>query len=125
MENNLVGWFEIPVQNMDRALEFYNHVFNLELNSMMVGTQEMAMFPFNPEGKGSSGSLVKLEEFYVPSKDGVVIYFTCPDIDGSLQRVKEKGGQVLQEKKQISPEHGYMGLMLDSEGNRIALHSNS
>lgn len=74
---------------------------------------------------GAGGCLIHHPDYYVPSKDGVVIYFTAWSGDAAIElsRVEAAGGKVLQEKKMISPEHGFMGLILDTEGNRIAVHS--
>ena len=86
---------------------------------------DMAWFPYNMEAYGSAGSLVYMPEFYKPSADGTVVYLTANsgDLATELSRVEAAGGKVLMEKKQISEEHGFMGLFLDSEGNRVALHS--
>ncbi len=118
---NPITWIEVPVTNMDRAMAFYNHVFSWELKPMAVGDLVMAWFPVG-EGYGSGGSLVQ-HESYVPGSEGAVIYFACDEVSAAIERVKDLGGTVIQEKKQISEEHGYMGLIFDSEGNRIALHS--
>ncbi|MDX2002075.1 MAG: VOC family protein [Chitinophagales bacterium] len=123
MDYNVVGWFEIPVTDMDRALRFYENVFQVKMQRQQFGDEDMAWFPFI-EGKGASGSLVKQPEFYRPSKDGILIYFTAPEgITPELERVKENGGTVLLDRKLIAEDIGYMALFLDTEGNRIALHS--
>lgn len=123
-KSNPVSWFEIPVTDMDRAISFYNQVFDYALSKAEMGPLTMAWFPFDSKLSGCSGSLVFNPAFYIPTNDrGVVIYFACEDVSVTLEKVKVAKGSVLQEKKQISPEHGYMGLFLDSEGNRIALYS--
>ena len=125
MKNNAVGWFEIPVENMDRAIDFYEKVFDLKMDHQQFGTIEMAWFPWNQEGTGSPGSLVYMPDFYKPSTDGVLIYLTAHsgNLSNELARVEMAGGKILQGKKQISEEYGYMALVIDTEGNRIALHS--
>lgn len=124
MEQNIVGWFEIPVTDMQRAKAFYEGVLETEIKVMDMGELTMGWFPMVPSAPGSPGALVKHAEFYFPSDSkGVLVYLSCPDVQVCLDRVKAAGGKVLQEKKQISEEYGYMGLLLDSEGNRIALHS--
>jgi predicted enzyme related to lactoylglutathione lyase len=74
---------------------------------------------------GAPGSLAFLKDSYRPSQDGVLIYFTAfsGDLSIELSRVEAAGGKVLQPKRLISEEIGYMGVFLDTEGNRIALHS--
>jgi len=83
---------------------------------------EMAFFP--GEGKGSvSGALCKGPD-YTPSTEGALIYLNGnPDLDVVLGRVPNAGGVILLQKVEISPEYGYMAYFLDTEGNKIALHS--
>ncbi|MFD2512589.1 VOC family protein [Pontibacter locisalis] len=124
-KNNAVSWFEIPVKDMQRAITFYNQVFGYELEHHVFGDEEMAWFPFKEDGTGASGSLVKNEEFYKPSVNGILVYFSSPsgDLATELAKVESAGGRVLQAKKLITEEIGYMGLFLDTEGNRLAIHS--
>jgi uncharacterized protein len=123
MKHVVVGWFEIPVKNMERAVAFYEAVFDCKLERHQMGPIDMAWFPWDHEKGGAGGSLVKNEEFYTPSEDGVQVYFSSEDVKTELARIKKAGGEVLQSKTLISPEVGYMALFIDSEGNRIALHS--
>jgi len=125
MKHNIVGWFEIPVSDMNRAIRFYETVFNLKLDHQLLGPLEMAWFPWVENGMGSGGSLVFSEKNYKPSPDGVLIYLSSQsgDIEEELRIVEKEGGKVLMPKTQISPEIGYMGLFLDTEGNRIAIHA--
>lgn len=125
MKNNMVGWFEVPVTNMERAIVFYEKVFEIKLERHQMGPLDMAWFPWIPEGLGSGGSLVHYPAAYKPSTDGILIYFTAHsgDLANELSRIEAAGGQVLQGKTQISEDHGYMALFIDSEGNRVALHS--
>ena len=120
----MVGWFEIPVTDMDRARTFYETVFEVGIQVHQIGELEMGWFPMADGKKGAAGSLVKHPDFYHPSSTaGVVIYFSCKDVAVSLERVSRAGGTVLQPKKAVGEGYGYMGLFLDTEGNRIALHS--
>jgi len=125
MKNNAVGWFEIPVNEMERAVKFYETVLDLKIERHLMGPLEMAWFPMVENGGGAAGSLVKHPDYYIPSANGVLIYLTAHsgDLSNELARVKEAGGKVIQNKTQISEEYGYMALILDSEGNRVALHS--
>jgi predicted enzyme related to lactoylglutathione lyase len=123
MKHVVVGWFEIPVKNMERAMAFYEAVFDCKLERHQMGPIDMAWFPWDHEKGGAGGSLVKNEEFYTPSEDGVQVYFSSEDVKTELARIKKAGGEILQSKTLISPEVGYMALFTDSEGNRIALHS--
>ncbi|MCK8524261.1 hypothetical protein M0D21_21965 [Aquimarina sp. D1M17] len=71
----------------------------------------------------STGTLVKADEHYSPSRNGVLVYFACEDVGNEIGRVEAAGGTVVSGKKQISENNGYMAYFVDSEGNRIALHS--
>ena len=124
LNSNPVGWFEIPVSDMERAVKFYETVFSFNLEIQNFGGFEMAWFPY-ADKPGAPGSLVHDEKFYKPSQDGVLIYFSSPsgDLKNELDKVESAGGKVLMQKKNISEEIGFMGMISDTEGNRIALHS--
>ena len=123
----MVGWFEIPVTDMDRAVKFYTKVFNIEIAVQQFGPTAMGWFPFpeDKNAKGAGGSLIHNPEHYKPSQDGALVYFTSRsgDINDELSRVVTAGGRILKAKTQISEDHGFMALIIDTEGNRIALHS--
>lgn len=123
MKQNMVGWFEIPVLDMDRAKAFYEDVFQIELSIHDFGGFLMGWFPFDEGKPGAAGTLVK-QDSYVPSQEGTLIYFSSENVQNEVSRIDSAGGKVIQEKTQISPEHGYMAVFLDSEGNKVALHSN-
>jgi len=124
MKNQAIGWVEVPVIDMERAIKFYETVFDFKIERHQMGDQDMGWFPWVEGGTGSGGSLVKHPD-YVPSKEGVFVYFTCHsgDLSNELSRVEEAGGIVLKDKRKISDEHGYEARILDTEGNRLALHS--
>jgi predicted enzyme related to lactoylglutathione lyase len=123
--NNVVGWFEIPVSDMERAIKFYEAVFGYKLKRNQMGPLDMALFPWTDDRPGSAGSLVYDEEFYKPSQDGTLVYFTAHsgDLKDELSRVEAAGGKVIQPKTLITEDAGYMALFVDTEGNRVALHS--
>lgn len=124
MKKVTVGWFEIPVNDMDRAIAFYEKIFDCKLDKQVMGDFQMAWFPWGDDGKGAGGSLVYHKEFYGTSGHaGALIYFSSEDCEVELGRVAEAGGEVQIPKRLIAPDIGYMGVFLDSEGNRIAIHS--
>ena len=116
---NPVGYFEIPVTDLDRAVKFYESVFGLKMELGTIDNIEMAFFPFNDSGSGITGALAK-GSIYKPSKEGALIYFNTDSIDEVLQRVKDNGGKTLYPKTSVG-EYGYVAEFEDSEGNRIAL----
>jgi predicted enzyme related to lactoylglutathione lyase len=120
-DSNPVTWFEIPVTDMQRARAFYEHVLAVKLQPLNFGPLEMAMFPTRPGTSGAAGALMKGQGFQ-PSQQGVQIYFVTPDVDGTLRRVQDRGGQVLLPKTQIGL-FGFIASFKDSEGNRIGLRS--
>ncbi|GAB3234105.1 VOC family protein [Algoriphagus aestuariicola] len=126
MKKVTVGWFEIPVNDMDRAITFYENVFDCKLDKQVMGDFEMAWFPWGDDGKGAGGSLVYHKDFYETSNfAGTLVYFSSEDCAVQLAKVETAGGKVQIDKKLIAPDIGYMGVFLDSEGNRIAIHSRS
>lgn len=123
---NTLNWFEIPVTDMERAIKFYSTVFDISLESLEFGGMPMAFFPYEPNSGKLSGALIK-SEMHVPSaSDGPVLYLNAdPDLADSLGKVEAAGGSIIMPKTQISEENGYMAFFVDTEGNRMAMHSNS
>ena len=112
-------WFEIPVTDFDRAKKFYETIFLTELFVNDFGSFKMGIFPHK-----DVGCAICFGEWYKPSSDGTLVYLDAnPDLKETLNRIESAGGKIIQEKKQISEEHGFMALFIDSEGNRMALHS--
>lgn len=120
---NAVAWFEIPAKNLSRAKKFYESIFGIEMIDMdMDSDLKMTMFPVEEGGVG--GALCEHKEYYKPSRDGALVYISAnPDLQTVLNRVEKNGGKILQPKTKITDEYGYMAILQDTEGNRIALHS--
>src|ERR1700682_1866639 len=115
MKEHAIAWFEIATADFERAIKFYEDIFQFKMNRMPLGQgPRMAAFPVNP-AVGVSGALCHHPEWYKPSQTGTLVYLNAnPD----LAAVK-----AVLPKTQISPEYGYMAVFLDTEGNRVALHS--
>ena len=121
MAQNPVGWFEIYVQDMERARTFYASVLQVELQDLKNPGMDMWTFPMNPTGARASGALVKTPG--IPSGgNSTLVYFHCEDYATEAGRVVEAGGQV-QKKKFSIGEYGFIALALDTEGNMFGLHS--
>ena len=121
MEHNPVGWFEIYVQDMDRARTFYETVFETKLEKLGSPGIEMWTFPMATDRSGCAGALVKAPGIE-SGGNSVMVYFSCADCAVEAGRVAKAGGKVRREKASIG-EYGFMALALDSEGNLIGLHS--
>jgi uncharacterized protein len=123
-KHNIVGWFDIPVVDMARAMKFYKQVFGFEFQKMEMPGMEYQVFPYIEKAIGSGGALVKSPQLK-PSKDGAMLYFTAFSGDAAIElgKVSKAGGKVLMPKTLIKEDIGYMGVFLDTEGNRIAVHS--
>lgn len=118
---NAINWFEIPATNLVRAKEFYSKVFSTEMTEQEIQGIQMAFF--NAEDNGVSGALCA-GEGYEPSTKGTLPYLNGgTDLDQYLTRVPEAGGEIIMPKTKVSEEVGFIAMFLDSEGNRIALHS--
>jgi predicted enzyme related to lactoylglutathione lyase len=122
-ETNSINWFEIPVTDLQRAKHFYQVAFSIHMEDMDMPGTEMSGFPGDMGNGKVSGALVK-SDYSIPSPDGILIYMNAnPDMADVLQRIESEGGKINMGKTLISPEIGYMASFIDSEGNRIGLHS--
>ncbi|SHJ44423.1 hypothetical protein SAMN04487911_12151 [Arenibacter nanhaiticus] len=119
--NNPVQWFEIATTDLERAKEFYAKVFNLEFQFIEMPDSKMYMFG-EPNKIGSAGSLVQSKD-NKPSAKGTLIYFSCEDVAIEAGRIEEAGGKLLLPKTAIG-EFGFFTHFIDTEGNKIGLHSN-
>jgi predicted enzyme related to lactoylglutathione lyase len=121
MASNPVGWFEIYVQDMQRARRFYESVFEAKLQKLNAPSPEMWAFPMETTGFGASGSLVRMPGF--PSGgNSTLVYFRCEDCAVEAARVTRAGGRIQREKTSIG-EYGFIALAYDTEGNMFGLHS--
>jgi len=120
MAINLLCWTDIPVTDLDRAIAFYSAVLDGAVTKQAHEGYEMGVLPHsgdNPAGCLAPGPQNK------PSRTGPLIYLSVNGrLDDALKKAGSGGGEVLEPKHQIGP-WGYRAVILDSEGNRIALHS--
>lgn len=118
--HNRAVWFDIPVANLERAQKFYAAVLALPVSLEDFGGFRFCVIDHE---QGNGGCLV--EEPKSVTKGGVLLYLNANGrIRDAVAQVKAHGGQVVEDVKSIGP-HGFRAVMIDSEGNRIALHSES
>lgn len=118
---NALNWFEIPASDFERARKFYNAIFDFELSTDMDPGEgySMGMFPY----QDGVGGAIMSGEGYLPSAEGAVVYLNAgDDLNGALGRIEAAGGQVVMPKTSIG-ENGYIAYFIDSEGNKVGLHS--
>jgi uncharacterized protein len=122
---NAISWFEIPTIDLDRAQKFYETIFGTSLIPLDLENIKMRMFPIENQMSGIGGAICYNKDFYKPSStDGPLIYLNGnPDVQNILDKIESAGGKIMVPKTQISPEYGHMAVFIDTEGNRIALHS--
>lgn len=124
MAANPVNWFEIYVQDMDRARKFYETVLDTQLQSLPGGPDgelNMQAFPMAGEAPGATGALVRAEGVD-SGNNSTLVYFSCADCAQEESRVEAAGGSVERAKTSIG-DYGFVTLARDTEGNRFGLHS--
>jgi uncharacterized protein len=120
MKSNSIVWCEIYVQDMERAKNFYESVFQMQLEKLESPGMDMWAFPMAMDKVGASGALVQMEGVK-PGGSATILYFHCDEIATELERVVAAGGQIQQPKMSIG-QYGFMALIVDTEGNMIGLH---
>ncbi len=122
---NAISWFEIGATDLDRATKFYETIFGVKLNPLDLPNIKMRMFPLENMLTEVGGAIVDSGGFHKPSAtDGPLIYLNGnPDVQNVLDKVEVAGGSIIVPKTEISPEYGFMAVIIDTEGNRIGLHS--
>lgn len=125
-ETNILTWFEIPVTELQRAKRFYETILDIEMMERKDGADEAAFFPFNPDviqaTSGRVTGVLSKSSRNKPSGNGTIVYINAsPHLQTVLDKVEPAGGKILSPAIKIPP--GYIVVILDSEGNRIGLHS--
>jgi predicted enzyme related to lactoylglutathione lyase len=123
-QTNAINWFEIPATDLARAKQFYERIFEIEMQEMEMDGMKYAMFPFDPiQGKVSGG--LAQSPMHTPGNTGSIMYLNAnPDLQLVLDRVQAAGGIISMPKTSIG-QNGFMAFITDSEGNSVALHSNT
>ena len=120
--SNPIQWLEIATTDLERAKTFYADVFKLEFQYIEMPDSKMYMFGA-PGEIGSAGSLMWSEQTK-PGTDGSTVYFSCENISNELRRIEDAGGQIVIPRTDIG-EFGFFAQFIDTEGNRVGLHSNN
>lgn len=121
MNNNLVCWFEIYVQDMERAKAFYEGVFGRPLSRIDSPELELWAFESDPATPGAGGALAQ-RPGVASGGNSTLVYFACKDCAVEAARVPSHGGTVVKAKTSIGA-YGYFALVTDTEGNMIGLYS--
>ena len=117
-----ISWFEIPALDFEQAVNFYNHIFSIEMEC--VKTEENAM-AFFPTSKGAGGAIIT-GPGSIPSDTGPLIYLNGGnDLNDVLNKVEAAGGRIIMPKTFIAEDSGYFAIFIDSQGNKLALQSNN
>lgn len=117
---DFMSWFEIPALNFDKAVAFYDHIYNIKMDRVTNASHSMAVFPSN----GGVGGAVVHGPGSVPGQSGPLVYLNAgKDLDAILSRIPDAGGRVIMPKTFINEESGYFAIFIDSEGNKLALHA--
>jgi predicted enzyme related to lactoylglutathione lyase len=124
MKTNSAVWFEIYVNDMDRATKFYETVFNVKLETLPTpgdDPMQMKTFPGDMEHYGANGALVKMEGVKAGG-NSTLIYFGSADCTTEENQVEKAGGKIFKPKMSIG-EYGFISLFFDTEGNMVGVHS--
>lgn len=120
---NAINWFEIPSTDFERAVTFYSTILGEIVRKEVVAGIPNGILPYSSDGDGAVGGAIVFDARVTPSMNGVTPYLNCNGIiDDVLARVPAAGGAVLLPRTDIG--FGSIALIVDSEGNRIGLHSN-
>jgi uncharacterized protein len=123
-DTNAINYFEIAATDIKRATKFYETIFEITLRPGDWGGMKMAMFPTDGSNGTVSGALVQ-SQMHIPSAAGAIVYLNGnPDMQLVLDRIEKAGGKITMPKTLIDKQIGYMAYFTDTEGNRVALHSN-
>ncbi len=118
---SFISIFEIPATDFSRAVNFYQLILAIKIEAVDMQGMQMGLFP--TEGQTVSGVITKAEG-YEPSANGVVIYLNGgDDLQYILDKVENNGGEIVVPKTLIDEQSGYFAMFLDTEGNKIGLHS--
>ena len=121
---NAVNWFEIPVKDYERAKQFYSTIMDSKITDLPMPEDNMkyGVFAYDEDNNGVGGAIIE-GEGQNPTTDGATIYLNGGEnLEIALNKVEANGGKVMMPKTDIG-QFGFIAQFLDTEGNRVALHS--
>ncbi len=120
---NAISWFQIPVTNFDRAVKFYATILSAELLQTQAMGSKIAILPHDRESGAVGGALYCGADF-VPNNNGTTVILNGgDDLSPILSKIQDAGGSILLPKTPINNGNGFIAHFIDSEGNRVGLHS--
>ena len=115
-----VNWFEIPALNLERAARFYDEIYDIKMSTSEMNGFSMAFFPT----KNGIGGAIVAGPGCIPGETGTLLYLNGgDDLNQVLNKIENAGGRVVMGKTLINDEAGYFAIFIDTEGNKLALHS--
>ena len=119
---NSLNWFEIPATDISRAKKFYESIFEISMYEIEMDGIKMAMFPAEPKSGKANGGIAQ-SDMHKPNAEGAIIYLNAnPDLTSVASRIEKAGGKLVLPKTSLGP-NGFMAFFMDTEGNKIGLHS--
>ena len=119
---NAINWFEIPVKKFERAKDFYSSILDIEIKEVPIPQMKYGVFPYDSDNNKTGGAIMQMEGAE-PSINGVTVYLDGGhDLALPLSKVEKAGGKIMIPKTDIG-ENGYIAHFMDTEGNKVALHS--
>lgn len=121
-KSNIAVWFEIAATNFERAVNFYQNILNVEIDAIEMGGLKQGLLPHDDISKVSGAIVCGLD--YKPSTEGSVVYLNGgQDLNLVLSKVTEAGGSIVIPKTHLGDNIGHIAHFIDSEGNKVGLHS--
>lgn len=125
MENNnpnTAVWFEIPATKFERAVKFYQDILDVDIVEEETCGLTMGLFPHDDKTSVSGAIIYGMD--FKPSKEGSIVYLNGGDnLATALSKVEDAGGKVIIPKTHLGDEIGYIAHFIDTEGNRVGIHS--
>jgi hypothetical protein len=132
--DDAIVWCDIPAKDIARAIRFYSAILGARIETKTFPGVTLALLPWE---KGRAGAmlyvhvpddrdmklLAEAEALAPKVRYGPLVYLNCNGrLDAALVAVEQQGGKILRAKEAMG-DFGFRAEALDSEGNRIALHS--